>query len=67
MDDEDVLSTSEVARSLHVTRQTVDRWIRDGKLRARMLRTGERGIYQIRRTDFRDFVRRYVRDDWDRP
>lgn len=28
------MSSSDVARSLHVTRQTGDRWIRDGKLRA---------------------------------
>lgn len=64
MRDDDILSASEVAAVLHVTRQTVGRWIRDGKLRARMIRTGQRGTYQIRRSDVVEFVRRYVRDDW---
>lgn len=63
MDDE-IMSASEVAAALHVSRQTVDRYIREGKLRARMIKVGERGTYQIRRSDFRAFVKRYVRDDW---
>ena len=63
MDDE-ILSASEVAAALHVSRQTVDRYIREGKLRARMIKVGERGTYQIRRSDFVAFVKRYVRDDW---
>lgn len=59
------MSTSEVAAALNVSRQTVTRYIRDQKLRARMVKVGKQGIYQIRRSDFRAFVQRYVRDDWD--
>lgn len=63
MDDE-VMSVAEVAAALHLSRQTVDRYIRQGKLRARMIKVGERGTYQVRRFDFVAFVKRYVRDDW---
>lgn len=62
--DEQIMSTSEVAACLHVSRQTVDRYIREGRLRARLLKVGRRGTYQIRRSDFLAFVTRYVRDDW---
>lgn len=64
MDDE-ILSASDVAAALHVSRQTVDRYIREGRLRARMIKVGSRGTYQIRRSDFLAFIKRYVRDDWD--
>ena len=63
MDDE-IMTASEVAAALPLSRQTVDRYIREGKLRARMIKVGERGTYQIRRSDFVAFVRRYVRGDW---
>lgn len=58
------MSASDVARELHVSRQSVDRYIREGKLRARMIRVGKRGFYQVRRSDFRVFVRRWIQDDW---
>lgn len=58
------MSAADVAAALHVSRQTVDRYIREGKLRARMIKVGKRGTYQIRRSDFIAFVKRYVRDDW---
>ena len=62
--DDQVMTASQVAAALHVSRQTVDRYIREGKLRARMIKVGKRGTYQIRRSDFVAFVNRYVRDDW---
>lgn len=64
MADEEFLTTTEVARQLGVARQTVDRWIRDGRLRARRIQVGERAIYRIRRSEFVAFVRRYVSGDW---
>lgn len=59
-----VMSAAEVAAALHISRQTVHRYIREGRLRARTIKTGKRGTYQIRRSDFLAFVKRYVRDDW---
>jgi excisionase family DNA binding protein len=58
------MSAAEVAAALHISRQTVHRYIREGRLRARTIKTGKRGTYQIRRSDFLAFVKRYVRDDW---
>lgn len=63
MDDE-IMTASDVAAALHLSRQTVDRYIREGKLRARMIKVGRRGVYQIQRSDFLAFVKRYVEDDW---
>ena len=74
MTDEPTMSTADVARKLGVTRQTVSRWIRDGRLRAVRIavgRAGETGrtaepsrsIYRIRPSAFAAFVRRYVTDE----
>ena len=63
MDDE-IMTASEVAAALHLSRQTVDRYIREGKLRARKIKVGNRGNYQIRRSDFLAFVKRYIENDW---
>lgn len=64
MRDHDFMTTAEVAAAIGVARQTVDRWIRAGKLPARRIQVGERAIYRIRRRDFVEFVRRYVSGDW---
>jgi excisionase family DNA binding protein len=56
------MTTEEVAQLLGVTRQTVSRWIREGRLPARAIESGPRVIYRIRYDAFVAFVRRYVRD-----
>lgn len=57
------MTTDEVAQALRVTRQTITRWIREGKLAAVVIQTSSRPIYRVRRSAFRDFVRRYVRGE----
>jgi excisionase family DNA binding protein len=64
MVDHEFLTTSEVAAKIGVARQTVDAWIRAGKLPARRIQVGKRAVYRIRPADFRAFVRRYVSGDW---
>jgi excisionase family DNA binding protein len=64
MGPDDILTTTEVAQQIGVARQTVDRWIREGKLRARRIHAGKRAVYRIRRGDMYDFVRKYVSGDW---
>jgi excisionase family DNA binding protein len=64
MGPDDILSTTEVAAQIGVARQTVDRWIRDGRLRARRIQVGKRAVYRVRRRDVYEFVRRYVSGDW---
>jgi excisionase family DNA binding protein len=56
------MTTEEVAQLLGVTRQTVSRWIREGRLGARAIQSGSRVIYRIRYSSFVAFVKRYVRD-----
>lgn len=56
------LTTTEVAEAMHVRRQTVTRWIRGGKLRARRMKVGQRAIYWVDRRELIDFARRYVQD-----
>lgn len=59
------MSTTEIAELIGVERQTVSRWIREGRLRARAIvgPSGEKVVYRVRHSDFLDFVRRYVRDE----
>lgn len=64
MPDHDFLTTTQAAVLLGVSRQSIDRWIRDGKLRARRIQVGKRAVYRIKRSDFSEFVRRYVSGDW---
>lgn len=61
---EDLITTSEMAAALHVSRQTVTRWIREGRIRHREVKVGQVARYQVRRSDFAAFVKRYVRGDW---
>ena len=61
---EDLIRIGEIAAEMHVTRQTVTRWIRDGLLPARRVKVGDQVRYQVRRVDYRAFVRRYVSGDW---
>lgn len=62
MDSERLLTTGEISAALGVSRQTVTAWIRSGRLRALTIQVGVRPTYRVRERDFRDFVRRYVRD-----
>jgi excisionase family DNA binding protein len=55
------LTTGQVAALLGVSRSTVTRWIRDGKLAAHAISVGARPTYRVRETDLRAFVRQYVR------
>lgn len=53
----DSLTVNEVAELLHVCRQTVARWIREGKLPASDLAPGEiRAMWRISREDLYRFV-----------
>jgi excisionase family DNA binding protein len=56
------MTTEEAAGAIGVRRQTVARWIREGRLPARRIQVGRRAIYRIDRRDLAAFVRRYVRD-----
>lgn len=61
---EQLLSTEDAAREIG---GVGPRWVRKqidaGRLRARVLLTGERATYRIRRTDLAAFLARYVLDD----
>lgn len=58
------LSTEDVARSIGgVTPRWVRKQIEDGRLRARVLLTGDRATYRIRRADLSGFLARFVLDD----
>jgi excisionase family DNA binding protein len=61
---QDWLTTEQAAQELGVARQTVSRWIREGKLRGRAIRVHGRTVYRIRRSDWKTFVGRYIRDSW---
>lgn len=63
MDQQEWMTSAEIARTVGVTRQTVTRWIRDGRLRAVRVQVGQRALYRVRPSAFREFVRRYVRDE----
>ena len=61
---DDWQSTEEAARTIGgVTPRWVRKQIEDGRLRARVLLTGERATYRIRRADLALFMTRYVLDD----
>jgi excisionase family DNA binding protein len=62
---EPVWTVPEIALRLHVTRQTVSRWVRTNKLRATIITVGARPIYRIRDRDFRAFLALYVRGEED--
>ncbi len=65
MADDEWMTSGHVAARLGVTRQTVDRWIRLGRLRAIRIEVGVGARYRIRRRDFEAFVRRYVSGEFD--
>ena len=56
------MTTSQAAAEAGVQRQTVARWIREGRLPARAIRSGSRVIYRIRRATFAEWVRRNIED-----
>jgi excisionase family DNA binding protein len=57
------LTTSEVAETLRVTRQTVGRWIREGRLPAQSRSSPSgRVVYRVRKQDLLAFVQRYIRE-----
>ena len=60
MTDDRLMTTGEIAAALHVSRQTVTRWIREGRLEAVKLTPYQRPIYRVRVSRFRAFVARYV-------
>ena len=51
---DDLIDLAEAARLLGVTRMTLSRWLRRGRLPA--FQYGERGIYRLRRGDVLAFV-----------
>lgn len=55
-----LMTTAEVASALRVSRQTVTRWIRDGRIEVVTIRVGRRVIYRIPESRFRRFLREYV-------
>lgn len=58
-----LMTTTEIAAKLRVSRQTVSRWIREGRLEAIAIEVGPRPIYRIRESQYRAFLRRYVRGE----
>lgn len=59
------IGSGEAARLIGVERQTISRWIREGRLKARAIvgPSGTKVVYRIRYSDFIEFVRRYVREE----
>jgi DNA binding domain, excisionase family len=57
---ERLYTTGEIARLLHVSRQSVTRWIREGRLEAIAINVSSRPTYRVSESRFRAFVRRYV-------
>ena len=60
MKNDRLLTTTEVAASLRVSRQTVTRWIRERHLGAITIRVAGKKTYRVPESRFRDFLRRYV-------
>jgi excisionase family DNA binding protein len=60
MTNERLMTTTEIAAALHVTRQTVTRWIRDGHLHVISIKVGKRITYRVPEREFRRFLREYV-------
>ena len=54
------LTTTEAAALMGVSRQTVSRWIREGRLPAKRMRVGQRSIYRVSEHDLAEFARRYI-------
>ena len=54
------MTTSEIAAALQVSRQTVTRWIRAGRLQVISIKVGRRVIYRVPEREFRRFLREYV-------
>ena len=63
--DDDLVTTSFIATSLRVSRQTVWRWVRDKKIRATAIKVGSRTVFRIRYSEYRRFLERYVRGEDD--
>jgi excisionase family DNA binding protein len=57
------LTTQEAADLLGLTRHTIARYCRSGRIKAVIINTGPRPIYRIRESDFSAFVRAWVRED----
>ncbi len=62
--DDDLLTSTEAAQLMGVTRQTVERWVRENGLRAKVEVRGRRKVYRFRRIDLRDFARRWLDERW---
>lgn len=60
--DDDEISTNQAAALAHVTRQTIERWVREKGLAARVIRRGDRKIYAILRSELIRFLREWYID-----
>jgi len=63
MTNDRLMHTSEIAELLGVSRQSVARWVREGRLKAIAISVGPRPTYRIRESDYRAFLNRYVRGE----
>jgi excisionase family DNA binding protein len=63
MTNDRLMHTSEIAELLGVSRQSVSRWVREGRLKAIAISVGPRPVYRIRESDYRAFLNRYVRGE----
>jgi excisionase family DNA binding protein len=64
MTNDPLVTTTEISARLGVSRQTVSRWIREGRLEALAIEVGSRRpIYRIRESQYRAFLTRYVRGE----
>jgi DNA binding domain, excisionase family len=57
------LTTKECAERVGLSRQTISSYCKSGRIKAIAINTGPRPIYRIRESDFRAFVREWIRDE----
>ncbi|HEX7948999.1 MAG TPA: helix-turn-helix domain-containing protein [Candidatus Limnocylindrales bacterium] len=62
--EEDWLSTAAAATLARVHQRTVERWVTEGRLRAKVEWRGNRAVYWIRRSDLVAYVRAWLREEW---
>lgn len=64
MRDEELLSSTQAAALLHVSRWTVERWVRENGLPAKVEVHGRRRVYRFRRADLLAYARRWFSERW---
>ena len=62
--DEEWLSTSAAAAVARVHQRTVERWISEGRLPAKVEWRGTHRAYWVRRSDLVAFLRSWLREEW---